>query len=218
MTRIKSDWRQNFVLLLMGCAFSAILVVSIVQRFTNPSLSIHHQPASNEIAENMAPGMQAIAELMSEVAKNPGDQAKLLRLVEALLAVGEWQAAENFAQKALALDVGKTQNPRALYLLALAHHNKGEHAEAAELLEKMLEQGENPSARYSLGILNVYYLNKPEEGALQFRKALELPNVSEGLQKSIAEELARLNKDEPETDGEKDLTNSESADREEAAD
>lgn len=128
---------------------------------------------------------------MQEVAANPKDREKTISLVEALMAAGQWQGAENFAQKALALD-DSSSDGRPMYLLAIIHHNKGEHAQAAELLEKTLEKGENPSARYSLGILYLHFLKRPEQGIAELRKGLAIPNLPESLRAAMQEELDKV--------------------------
>lgn len=188
-----SSWRQKMMLVFMSLFFMAILCVSLWYRFEKPGLILHRTVNQASLsAANAGNGLEAIGDLMREAARHPSDQHLLLRLVEALLAVGEWQGAENFAQKALELDPPESPNPKALYLLALAYHNKGEHAQAAELLEKLLKHSENPSARYSLGILYAYYLDKPQEGRKHWQRALEEPTLSEALRKSLLEELAKL--------------------------
>lgn len=182
--------RHPLLVIFIGLGFLAMLVASLVQRFSQPDLTI--QRFSGQHVENTPMEMSGIGQLMREAAAHPDNQEVLLRLVESLLALGEWQSAENFAQKALALDAEGKPNSRALYLLALAHHNKGEHEQAAELLEKLLEGDDLPSARYSLAILNLYYLNHPDAGLIQLRKGLENPDLSPGLREAMNSELAKF--------------------------
>lgn len=187
--------RRKTVILLLGAALMAILLASLLQRFAHPDLTINgvvmeRAPDKGELT-NDTRQMDAIGELMRAVAQNPKDGSTLLRLVEALMAVGQWQSAENFAHKALELDSAENQNPRALYLLALIHHNMGRQEQAAELLEKLLEKSENPSARYSLGILYLHYLNNPAKGIEQLQKGLAVPDAPQSLKTAIAEELRK---------------------------
>lgn len=185
-----SQWRQKFFALFFGTAFLAILGASLYQRFQNPDLTVT-APAQFS-GQSMPEASDGIGALMRQAAQEPHNQALLLKIVENLLAIGEWAGAENFAQKALALDDPQKPNPRGLYLLALTHHNKGEHEQAAELLEKLLQNHDDPSARYSLAILNIHYLHKPEAGAEQLEKGLALPNLPVALKTAMQEELDKL--------------------------
>lgn len=184
---------SRFFIILLGLCFLAMLATSLWQRFAHPSLTINllagAQQQQRAPETPVAGNMEIIGRLMQEVAANPKDRDKTINLVEALMAAGQWQVAENFAQKALALDDPSSSDGRPMYLLAIIHHNKGEHAQAAELLEKTLEKGENPSARYSLGILYLHFLKRPEQGIAELRKGLAIPNLPESLRAAMQEEL-----------------------------
>lgn len=177
---------KRFLIYFLALCLLGMLGASLFQRFANPSLTVVRAPAANS---NTQIGMNEIGKLMEQTAANPRDQNLLLRLVEQLMAVGEWQSAENFAQRALALDPANEPNQRALYLLAVIHHNMGRHRESAELLEKLLAKAENPSARYSLGILYLHFLHDPEAGIAQIQKGLALPGLSPSLAAAMREEL-----------------------------
>lgn len=190
---MKANRRARWLIIFMALCLIAILGASIAQRFKNPHLTINKfAGAQREEAVSVAPpeSMGAIGQLMREAAEHPGDKTILLRLVESLMAIGQWQSAENFIQKVLDLD---PENPdaRALYLLALARHNQGQHAQAAEILEKLLEKTENPSARYSLAILCIHYLHKPAEGIEQLRQGLAAPDVAPALRAAMEDELQK---------------------------
>lgn len=187
----KTDWQSRWVLLFLGAGLLAMLLASLWWRFTQPSLTINRFGQSGQQA-SAAPdnGMAAIGILMENVAKNPHDIPMLLRLTESLMAIGQWDSAENFAQKAL--DEPPGGNPTAMYLLAVIHHNKGNHAAAAELLEKLLAKQENPSARYSLAILDIHYLDKPEEGRAHLEKGINDDSAPQALVEAMQEELGKL--------------------------
>ena len=190
MTRISRQGSGRFFIILMAGCLLTMLGSSLVQRFLHPSLTIHildRQPGHVQQENAVPQNMELIGKLMQEVAANPQDGNKTISLVEALMQAGQWQVAENFAQKALGL--AGSNDSRPLYLLAIIHHNKGEHAQAAELLEKTLEKGENASARYSLGILYLHFLNKPEQGIAELRKGLAISGLPESLRNAIQEEL-----------------------------
>lgn len=178
--------------LFLGLSFLLLLGASLYKRFTQPHLTINRASA---VAEEGMPGdmgvMNEIGRLMQAVSKNPQDKEAILTLVESLMAMGQWQSAENFAQKALSLEGESDRDPRPLYLLALVHHNQGKHEQAAELLEKLLEKTETAPARYSLGILYLHYLNKPKAGIEHLQKGLADPKASQSLKAAIQEELEK---------------------------
>lgn len=181
--------KNNRILILaLACGLFIMLGASLWQRFLHPSLTVKNfsEPSMREQA-----AMGGIGQLMEQAARNPGDRATLLRLVEQLMAIGQWQSAENFALKALALDPADKANPGTMNLLAVINHNMGKHREAAELLEKLLSQTENPSARYSLAILYLHYLHEPAAGIEQLEKGLQSPDLSPALAEAIKEELGK---------------------------
>lgn len=176
------------LILLLALGLFGILATSLYQRFTNPSLTV------NGMAMN-PPGRDAtmsdIGRLMRLAASNPHDRNILQRLVELLMAHGHWAEAENFAQRALALDPVDKPDPQTLYLLGIIHHNMGRHGEAAELLEKSLAQADNPSARYALGVLYIHFLNDPASGIKQLEKALVIQDLPPSMTTAIREELGQ---------------------------
>lgn len=196
---IKFDSQQRLVAIILASAMVAVLLVSLWWRFNHPSLTINRFGGQRQQAMPAADkNMEAIGALMEKVARNPHDVATLLQLTESLMAVGQWDSAENFALKAM--NEGNDENPRAMYLLAVIHHNKGQHESAAELLENLLAKRENPSARYSLAILYIHFLNKPEAGRAQLEKGLSLENAPQGLIDAMQQELGKLPAIEPESE------------------
>lgn len=192
MTQIAERQRPKTFIIFMGLLFILMLFSSLWQRLMHPDLVIHrvagHSPAQNAMGDNAS----AIGQLMQRVAQNPNDLKSTLMLVENLMAIGEWQSAENFAQKAISLSQANPKEIRPLYLLSFIHHNRGQHEQAAELLEKVLEKQDNPSARYNLGILYTHYLGHPEKGIEQFRKALTHEDIAAGLRAAIKGELDKI--------------------------
>lgn len=186
----KVDRRQLLVIVFLAICLIAMLGASLWHRITDPALTISHfRQADQKMPEGANGNMVAIGQLMETVSRNPHDIQALLRLTESLMAAGQWQGAQNFAQKALA-EPG--ENSRAMYLLAVIHHNQGRHKEAAELLEKLLEKEDNPSARYSLAILYIHFLNMPEEGRNQLLKGLASEGTSPNLIQVMQEEVGKL--------------------------
>lgn len=191
--------RGRFFAIAMAIFLTAMLCASLWQRFTKPGLVIHR--FAQQRAESAPAGdMDIVGSLMRTVAKNPQNLQATLKLVETLMAMGQWDVAENFARKALALGADNPLETRPLYLLALIHHNRKEHAQAAELLEKVLEKDENPSARYSLGILYIHYLDNPEKGARELRAGIASGKASPALKAAMEDELAKIAVKHPATD------------------
>lgn len=183
--------REKAMILLLGLGLCAILATSLWQRFSRPEL-VRSRFAPQGMEEAVPEkNLGALGELMRHVSEYPGDRGAILKLAEGLLALGQWGSAENFARKALALDPPDAPNPRTLYLLAIARHSQGEHEQAAELLEKSLEREENPRARYSLGILYLHYLRKPERGIEQLRKGLAGPDPGTAMRAAMESELKK---------------------------
>lgn len=187
--------KSRVVIILAALAFGGMLAASLWQRFTHPSLVVHH--FTRPLAAEDGNFNDAIGALMEAAAKNSADTATLKALVEGLMGRGQWPAAEHFAQRLLALDQPGQEDPQTLFLLALINHNQGRHAQAAELLEKSLARRDDPSARYSLGILYVHFLDRPEDGVVQYQKALEDPAISPLLAQTVREEMARMRPQAP---------------------
>lgn len=101
----------------------------------------------------------------------------------------DWQRAETFALRAVVAAPNETQP---LYMLGIIQHSQNRNAEAAASLEKVVAAKEDPSVRYSLGILYAYYLDQPDKGLEQLQKALDDPNTPADLKKAVAEEVTKI--------------------------
>lgn len=189
--------RHRALIVFMGLVFAGILCSSLWQRFLHPDLELSRLPAQPHSESAMGENMELVGQLMQKAAKNPQDLETNLKLVETLMAMGQWDGAENFAQKALELSSANPAEIRPLYYLSLIHHNRGQHEQAAELLEKLLEKNDDPSARYNLGILYAHYLNQPEKGMAQFQAGLEKDGLSPALKAALGEELDKIKKGLP---------------------
>lgn len=179
------------LLLVLLLAFLGMLGTGLWQRFTQPELvqKVVHNPAQHSQEE-----MGAVGRLMEEVSRNPDSMEATLSLVSALVKLENWEAAENFARRAIQLDA---KDPRPLHLLGVIQHNTGRDADAAQSLEAVLALHDDPSVRYSLGVLYIYYLNDKPRGLEHLRAGLSLPGVGESLKKHIQ---AELNKADAATD------------------
>jgi cytochrome c-type biogenesis protein CcmH/NrfG len=177
-----------------------MLFVALAGNFKNSQMA-QNTPA--QAPTDMPAGMEgAIGALMQRVAKDPNDLNQLVTLVEALMAAGNWDAAETFARRGITLD---TRDHRPLYLLGVVQHNKGRHQEAAETFKKGLAVKSNAPMHYSLGVLYTYFLNEPRHGLEHFTSALDAPDVTEDLKQAIGRELDKASRGQqsPETQGDK---------------
>lgn len=179
--------RARFLVVALGLGLAAMLVVSLVERFTSTGLTVRH-PVSQTVGQVPVAGTDEVGLLMQEVARDPGNRAALVQIAERLMTMGSWDGAENFATRALALD---PQDSHMRYLLGVIRHNQGKHAEAAKLLEEALHTQESAPMRYSLGILYLHYLDDPARGVEHLSVALHDPNADESLRQSIREELEK---------------------------
>ena len=189
--------RARLLVAALGLSLAAILVASLVERFTSKGLTVRH-PAPQSAGAPAAEGSDEVGRLMQEVARNPGNKAVLVQIAERLMSMGSWDGAESFATRALALD---PQDGRTRYLLGVIRHNQGRHADAAKLLEEALQNGESAPMRYSLGVLYLHYLNDPARGVEHLSRALHAPDADESLRQSIREELEKAPLPEAEGQG-----------------
>ena len=127
--------------------------------------------------------------LMQKLQKNPTDLEALVGLTEHFMHTQDWQRAETFALRAVVAAPNETQP---LYMLGIIQHSQNRNAEAAASLEKVVAAREDPSVRYSLGILYAYYLEQPDKGLEQLQKALDNPNTPADLKKAVAEEVTKI--------------------------
>lgn len=191
----------------------ALMFVSAARYLVeHPSLTVHSQAAEREAAEapasagttpaggaatppagmtgaGMASMPDGVVAFMRRLQQNPTDQEALLSLAEHFMHSEDWPRAESFALRAV---VAAPNASRPLYLLGIIQHSQNRHAEAADSLRKALASGEDASIRYSLGLLNAYYLDKPEEGLADLRKAAANPAASAELKAAAAREVEKL--------------------------
>lgn len=174
---------HRLIMLVLLAGLLLMLGTTVWQRIQQPELvqQVAHTPAQHSQEE-----VSAVGRLMEQVSRNPTDMDSLLALVNALVKMENWDVAENFARRAIELDA---KDPRPLHLLGVIQHNTGRHADAAQTLEAVIALRDDPSVRYSLGVLYIYYLNDKERGLAQLRAGLSLPDVSDSLKKHLQSEL-----------------------------
>ena len=182
---------HRILLLFLACAFAGMAAVSLWQRVVQPDLIIPSNTQQRSAGRDETPvdNMNEIGQLMQKVQQNPGDVAAILHLAEHFVEDKNWAAAENFLRKAV---VAAPSNPQPLYLLGVVLHNRGGHAEAAACLERVVSLRDEPSVRYSLGVLYVHHLQDPARGDQHLRVALAQPGLPDDLAKLIRAELDAL--------------------------
>lgn len=171
------------LLLVLLLVFLCMLGTGLWQRFAQPELvqQVAHSPA-----QHTQDDMAAVGRLMEEVSRNPADMDALLSLINSLMTLENWEAAESFARRGMQLD---PKDPRPLHLLGVIQHSTDRNAEAAQSLEAVLKLHDDPSVRYSLGVLYIYYLKDSPRGLAHLRAGLALPNAGESLKRHIQAEL-----------------------------
>jgi len=179
--------RQRALLFFLAVAFAGMAAVSLWQRMMHPELVVSSRSRQPVAGRDEAPQdrMGEIGKLMQQVKNNPGDVAAMIHLAEHLADTNP-EAAENFLRKAVVAAPG---DPQPLYLLGEVLHKRGEHAEAATCLERVLSLRDEPSVRYSLGVLYLRYLKQPERGIRHLRAALAQPKLPDDLAAAVRAEL-----------------------------
>ena len=182
---------QRILLLCLAFAFVGMTAASLWQRIIRPELVVpSHIPQRSAGQDEARTGaMRELGELMQKLRQDPGDVATTIQLAERFVKEKNWPPAENFARRAVVAAPG---NPQPLYLLGVILHNQGNHAEAAACLERVVSLRDEPSVRYSLGVLYARYLQNPERGGQHLRAALVQPGLPDGLAETIRAELEAL--------------------------
>lgn len=181
---------RRMVLLVMAAGLLCMLGASFIQRLQQPSLVVETPGARGGMpAQDMSAGVSPeVGQLMQQIKDNPNDVKALVHLAEHLVGAQQWEAAETFARRAA---VVAPSDPQPSYLLGVILHNKGQHAEAAEALERVVVLQDDASVRYSLGVLYIHYLQNVTKGVEHLSAGLHDTKASETLKKSIREELEK---------------------------
>ncbi|MBR4741847.1 MAG: hypothetical protein IK079_02965 [Desulfovibrio sp.] len=187
MTEINhSKPKEKILTLVLASCMLLMVFVFLQARLKQPSLLVHNSPQALVPQESSA--MSEIATLMQEVGNHPNDHERILKLVQALIHAEEWIPAENFARRACNL---APESFDAHFLLAIILHKKGDYNAVRKSLEKALTLRDDAAARYSLGILYIYFLNQKTEGLAQLQQALQSQNLTPQLKQAITDELAK---------------------------
>ncbi len=183
---------RKIILGVLSVALLLMLGVSLLQRVTGEPLVVQRaaEGSMSGAAEQdpMSDLMAEIGKHMEELKANPNDYDMLVHTSDLLVQTQQWDAAETFLRRALPLDESKAQ-PH--YLLGIVLHNKEKHEEAAASLEKVVSINNDSSARYSLGVLYIYYLNDVKKGMAHLKTALEDANLPAELRVAIEDEVKK---------------------------
>ncbi|MBO4368891.1 MAG: hypothetical protein J5803_02145, partial [Desulfovibrio sp.] len=182
---------KKIILLCIALFLALILFFLVKNRLMHPELTIETTPQSVHFQANnevISKDMDEVAALMQMLKANPNDTSILLSLTDALMKLERWDAAEQFVRRALALE---PENFTPNYLLGIILHQKNKPEEAALALEKALTIHDDAAARYSLGILYLYFIKDQNKGIDQLKKGLAIPDSNQELKAAITEELQK---------------------------
>lgn len=186
----------------MAAGLVLMLGAAFIYMAEHPGLVVHTQPGSGMAASaesgdrptgtTAGPEAQnaALMSLMERLQKNPQDMEALLSLAGHFLHTDDYARAENFAMRAVMAAQG-TEASMPLYLLSVAQHGQKRYGEAADSLEKALALKDDSETRYSLGIVQRYFLKNEAKGRAELEKALAAPGITETLKKQIEVELEK---------------------------
>ncbi|MDR2850767.1 MAG: tetratricopeptide repeat protein [Desulfovibrio sp.] len=119
---------QRVVVLLMVLGFAGMLSAALTVTFKNRHVVVQ---APSSAPSGMAG--DAVGALMRQAAQDPKNQDVLVRLVDALMAGENWQAAETFVNRAITLDIN---NPHLYHLLSQIEEKLGHAEKAREAMKK----------------------------------------------------------------------------------
>lgn len=175
---------QRTVTVTAAASLVAVLWTAGSYLTARPSLEVHLHQAPPSPEER--PEQEAIR-FMEILRNNPDDTAALSALAQHFADRGEAERALLFAQRAAA---AAPDDPGLQHRLGVMQHRAGHNAAAAASLEKALALRENPSIRYSLGILYRDYLGEQEKGAALLRQVIDDPSAPETLKRHAEQALS----------------------------
>jgi tetratricopeptide (TPR) repeat protein len=150
--------------------FAAMLVTSGVYRTNHPSLTNFVQSRNATSGQSKPDNSAHIADLMGKLKKDANNVKLIEEIARHFMEDGEYSQARKFIQRGIA---AQPSNAHLFYMLGMANFKLESYTNAAKAFETSLSIADDPSARYNLGILLTYYLDKPAEGKIQFQKIVE---------------------------------------------
>ncbi len=181
---------RKIILSILALSVGVMLVTSFTSRMGGGGLV--QNSAQMPSGQNDADALAAeIGKHMQELKSDPNNYSTLVHTSDLLLQSKQWEAAESFLQRAIAIDNTKSHP---YYLLGIALYNLKKNAEAATAFEKVLSMEDNPGARYNLMMLYTYFLDDKAKGAAHLLKALESPKLEQTLKTILDSELEKIDK------------------------
>ncbi len=173
---------RKIILSLVTLGIGIMLISSFVARMGNNELFVHNA-TSNNTSQNKADELAAeIGRHMEELKSDPNNYSTLVHTADLLIQSQQWEAAESFLQRAIAIDNSKA-HPYSL--LGMALHNLEKNQESAQALEKVVSMTNDPVARYNLTMLYIHFLNDTEKGKVHLLEALKAPDLPKEIKTAL---------------------------------
>ncbi len=180
---------RKIILSLVTLGVGIMLVTSFVSRMGNNELFVKNR-SSNAMSQSKADALAAeIGQHMEELKKDPKNYSTLVHTADLLIQSEQWEAAESFLKRAIAIDNAKSEP---YSLLAVALHNQEKNQEAVQALEKEVSMNNSPIARYNLTMLYIHFLDDQVKGKMHLLEALKSSELSEEVRTSLEDELKKL--------------------------
>ncbi|MEZ0575351.1 tetratricopeptide repeat protein [Halodesulfovibrio aestuarii] len=165
--------------------FAVMLVTSSFYRTKHPSLTKVVQPRNTVSAEAKNDSSAHIAELMGKLKEDANNVKLLEEIAQHFMDDGEYSQARMFIQRGI---TAQPNNAHLFYMLGMANFKLQSYSKAAKAFETSIAIADDPSARYNLGVLLKYYLDKPAEGNEQFKKIVS-SSANKNLKAAAQKEL-----------------------------
>jgi Flp pilus assembly protein TadD len=163
----------------MAAAVLAVFASSFWYRMQHPSLQVAAKAERAPEVQGPPGGMQRIQELMAAVREDPKNVPALLELSQAFLMMRAFDRALAFLDQGLAVE---PRNAELLRARGAALFRKQDFAAAAGVFSELKARDQNDAvARFNLGVLYKFYLDRRAEGEAELRAVLALGHGDEEL-------------------------------------
>lgn len=191
-------WGRKLVFGAVALCLAAMLVASMAYRFDNPSIQ---KPMRQQQVAQAPEGMggmagsgmdmdavrEMLAALEQRIEADPADVEALMQAANIYIMRQDKGRAMDYLERAQQAAGG---DPEALMQLSKLFFDLGEFERARQSVAAILEaQPENMFARFNMGVILKYRLNKPEEAEGYFRQVAEGDHEFEELRVEAKKEL-----------------------------